>query len=166
MLVRTVHKRGCWWFQRILGLLAKQLFRRSKLVDTPYVSKEFTALFISEATPSQTGHSGSSRDLHRDHWVNANVRGLRHWNFHLNSFWLRGTIVALWRQLRKNEWEVLMITRQLLRNIRHTAMITPVSSLRTKLIHICPSYWTIYRSFEMNLEWDLSIRLEFKFNVL
>jgi len=60
-----------------------------------------------------------------------------------------------------------MRTRALLRNARHRAMITPVTPLRTRLIHICPRYlWTIFRSFEIALEWELSIALEFKFNVL
>jgi len=45
-----------------------------------------------------------------------------------------------------------MITRRLLRNERHRAMITPVSPLLTKLIHISPSYWTIYCSFEIILK--------------
>jgi len=45
-------------------------------------------------------------------------------------------------------------------------MITPVGSLRTRLIHISPSYWTIYRSFEIILEWEQSIGLECMTNVL
>jgi len=31
-------------------------------------------------------------------------------------------------------------------------MITPVSPLLTRLIHIRPSYWTIFRSFDIILE--------------
>jgi len=46
------------------------------------------------------------------------------------------------------------------------AMITPVSPLRARLIHISPSYWTIYRSFEIILEWKLSIGLKYKSNFL
>jgi len=38
--------------------------------------------------------------------------------------------------------------------------------LLTRLIHISPSYGTIYRSFEIIFELGLSIGLEFKFNVL
>jgi len=34
--------------------------------------------------------------------------------------------------------------------------MTPVSPLRTTIIHISPIYQTIYRSFEMILEWGLS----------
>jgi len=47
-------------------------------------------------------------------------------------------------------------------------MITPVSSLPTRLIHISTSYWIIFRLLEINyiLEWKLSIGMEFKSNVL
>jgi len=45
-----------------------------------------------------------------------------------------------------------MITSPLLSNVRHRAMITPVSALVTRLIHISPSCCTIYRSFEIHLE--------------
>jgi len=59
-----------------------------------------------------------------------------------------------------------MRTRPLLRNIRHRVMITPVNLQRTRLIHISPSCRTIYRSFEIILQWVPSIGLEFKSNVL
>jgi len=59
-----------------------------------------------------------------------------------------------------------MRTCPLLRKARHKAMITPVSPLRTRRIYISQICWTIYCSFEINLEWELSIRLEFKFYVL
>ena len=42
-----------------------------------------------------------------------------------------------------------MMTSPLLSNIRHRTMITPVSPLLTRLIHISPSCWTIYRPFEI-----------------
>jgi len=45
-----------------------------------------------------------------------------------------------------------MITSPLLSNVRQKAMITPPSPLLTMLVHISPSYWTIYRSFEIILE--------------
>jgi len=45
-----------------------------------------------------------------------------------------------------------MITSPLLSNVRHRAVITPVSHPLTRLIHISPSCWTIYRSFEIILE--------------
>jgi len=54
-------------------------------------------------------------------------------------------------------------TPPLLLNARHRAMITPVSPVRTRLIHISPSYSTICGSFEISIEWGPSIRLEFKF---
>jgi len=59
-----------------------------------------------------------------------------------------------------------MRTRPVLRNARHRAMITPVSPLCARLIHISPSYWTIFRSFEIILVMELSIGLDFKSNVL
>jgi len=70
---------------------------------------------------------------------------------------LAGIIITLWRWLRNNEWEVLTTTCPLLRNLRHKAMVTPVSPLRTGLIHISPSYWTIFYSFEIILEWEKSV---------
>ena len=57
-----------------------------------------------------------------------------------------------------------MGARPLLRNARHRTMMTPVNP--PGLIHISPSYQTVYRSFEIILEWVLSIGLEFKSNVL
>jgi len=45
-----------------------------------------------------------------------------------------------------------MITSPLLSNVRKKAMITPASPLLTPLVHISPSYWTIYRSFEIILK--------------
>ena len=59
-----------------------------------------------------------------------------------------------------------MRTRTLLRTAHHRAMITPVGPLRTRLIRISPKYLKIYRSFEIILEWELSIGLEFKPNDL
>jgi len=40
----------------------------------------------------------------------------------------------------------------LLRNVRHRAVTTSVSPLLTKLIHISPTYWTIFLLFEIILE--------------
>jgi len=55
----------------------------------------------------------------------------------------------------------------LLRNARHNAMVTPVSLLRTRLIHIITRVAVqFYASFEIILEWELSIGLEFKSHVL
>jgi len=45
-----------------------------------------------------------------------------------------------------------MITSPLLSNVRQKAMITPASPLLTTLVHISPSYWTIYRPFDIILE--------------
>ena len=38
--------------------------------------------------------------------------------------------------------------------------------LRTGLIHVSTSYWRLYHSFEIIIEWELSISLEFKSYVL
>ena len=54
----------------------------------------------------------------------------------------------------------------ILRNARHRTMITPVNPSCHRLIHISPSYQTVYRSFGIILKWVLSIGLEFKSNVL
>jgi len=59
-----------------------------------------------------------------------------------------------------------MRTRPLLRNVRHRAVVTPVSPLRIRLNHVNSSYWIIYRSLEIILAWELSIGMEFKSNVL
>ena len=53
-----------------------------------------------------------------------------------------------------------MGARPLLRNERHRTMITTVNPSRLRLIHSSPSYQTVYRSFEIILEWVLSIALE------
>ena len=59
-----------------------------------------------------------------------------------------------------------MGARPLLRNSRHRTMITPVNPPRLRLIHISPSYQTVYRSFEIILKWVLTIGLELKLNIL
>jgi len=45
-----------------------------------------------------------------------------------------------------------MIISPLLSNVRHRAMITPVSPMLTRFIHISPSSGTSYRSFEIILD--------------
>jgi len=45
-----------------------------------------------------------------------------------------------------------MITSPLLSNVQHKAMITPVSLLLPRPIHISPSCRTVYRSFQIHLE--------------
>jgi len=47
-----------------------------------------------------------------------------------------------------------MITSPLLNNVRQKAMITPVIPLLTTLVHISPSYCTVYSSFEIILEME------------
>ena len=67
------------------------------------------------------------------------------------AFILDGAIVALWRQVGNNKRGVLNIT-SLLNNLHHRAMTSPVNPLRTRLIHINPSYWTIHGSLEVILK--------------
>jgi len=59
-----------------------------------------------------------------------------------------------------------MRTCPLLLNTHHRTMITPLDPLHTRLIHISPSCWTLYRSFEIILEWGSSNGLEFNSNVI
>ena len=69
--------------------------------------------------------------------------------------------------LATQQWiRVLMGTRPLLGNARHRTMITPVNPPRLRLIHISPNYQIVYRSFEIILEWVLSIGLEYQSNGL
>jgi len=50
-----------------------------------------------------------------------------------------------------------MKTCPLLCSVPHRAMITPVIPLSTSLVCISPSYWTIYHSFKIIVEWEMSI---------
>jgi len=54
-----------------------------------------------------------------------------------------------------------MKTCPLLHKVCHRAIIMPVTPQHTRLIHINPSYWRIYCSFEIILKWELSIGSEF-----
>jgi len=78
-------------------------------------------------------------------------------------FWLA---LSLLHDVGYATMRVLMGARPLLRNARHRTMRTPVNPPRLRLIHLSPSYQTVYRSFEIILEWVLSIGLEFKSNIL
>ena len=65
--------------------------------------------------------------------------------------------------LATQQWmRVLMGARPFLRNACHRTMIMPVNPPRLRLIHISPSYQTVYRSFEIILEWVLSIAVVLK----
>ena len=94
--------------------------------------------------PGQQRHSGSLYNLD---WLHKTVR--LKYPF---AFILAGIIFTLCHKLSNNKWVIIMMTSPLLSNIRHRAMITPVSPLLTRLIHISPSCWTIYRPFEIILE--------------
>jgi len=88
-------------------------------------------------------YSGSSLDIF---WLNKTVRRLRHWKFHLLSFWLALSLPCD-IMLCNSKWEILMINSPLLSNVRHRAMIKPVSYPLTRLIHIRLSCWAIHRAF-------------------
>jgi len=117
--------------------------------------------------PSLRGHSRSTASLGlitQPTLCECNRSGLVSLKFPFaHSGWHYCCSVTLATQ----QWmRVLMGARPLLRNTRHRTMITPVNPPRLRLIHISPSYQIVYRSFEIILEWILSIRLEFKSNVL
>ena len=65
------------------------------------------ACIHSGVIPDQQRHSGSSRNLC---WVNATFRGLRHWHFHLLSFWLALSLLCGVSYVTSNakfSWELL-----------------------------------------------------------
>jgi len=59
-----------------------------------------------------------------------------------------------------------MITSPLLSNVRHRAMITPVSPPLTALIHISRVVGQFIVRLKLISKWELSIGLNFNFNVL
>ena len=69
---------------------------------------------------------------------------------------LPGTAVALWRQLRNDDWEV---SWKLVHCcvVHRRPMINASYSSACRHIRICSSYWTIHRSLEIILERELSI---------
>jgi len=68
--------------------------------------------------------------------------------------------------LATQQWmRVLMGARPLLRNACHRTMITPVNPPRLRHIDIRPSYQTVYRSFEIILEWVLFIGIQIQCSV-
>ena len=117
--------------------------------------------------PSLRGHSRSAASLGlitHPALSQCNSSGLVSLKF---PFALSGLHYRCSVTLATQQWmRVLMGARPLLRNARHRTMITPVNTPSLRLIHISPSYQTVYRSFEIILEWVLSIGLEFKSNVL
>ena len=117
--------------------------------------------------PSLRGHSRSAASLGlitQPTLCECNRSGLVSLKFPFaHSGWHYRCSVTLATQ----QWmRVLMGARSLLRNARYRTMTTPVNPPRLRLIHICPSYQTVYRSFKIILEWVLSVGLEFKSNVL
>jgi len=171
--------------RREIAFVISGQFSRGKEIREQEHYCETLAMMI--LTGERLGQSSS-----RKPWSSPKFKAFKQWRFHVNSVTrahhallltecnhsrlmslkfpfvliLTGTIIALWRWLRNSAWEVLMRTCALLRKPRHKAMITPVSPLRTRLVHVSPIYWIIFCSFEIILERKLSIGLEFKVNVL
>jgi len=111
--------------------------------------------------PSLRGHSRSAASfglITQPTLCEWNLSGLVSLKFPFaHSGWHYRCSVTLAAQ----QWmRVLMGARPLLRNARHRTMITPVNPPRLRLIHISPSYQTVYRSFEIILECILFIVLE------
>ena len=64
------------------------------------------------------------------------------WKKYLLSFWLALSLlcdIGYVTMIEKFSWELLHC---FVTHVTHKAMITPVNPLRTRLIHISPSYWT------------------------
>ena len=122
--------------------------------------KQCSRTFSSEATPSQTRHSGSTRHLYQGRWQNATARGLHHWHFHLLLFWLalsllcNGTYVTM---NQKFSWElvdccVTYVTEQLWCQLVLCILGSFILARVTEQ-HFC--------SFEVILERDLSMQIDF-----
>jgi len=130
------------WFE--LPTATSQALKYDVITYTPYEGLNYTILDkitllwkrIGEppeiqigcykGNPGQQSHLGSSYDLFG---LKKTVWRLRHWNFHLLSFWLA---LLLLFDVSNNKWEVLMITSPLLSNVRHRAVIRPLSPLHTR----------------------------------
>ena len=144
-----------------LGILSSLTLQQEMIMSIQTGGNALTCI------PSLRGHSRSAASLGlitQPTLCECNRSGLVSLKFPLaHSGWHYRCSVMLATQ----QWmRVLMGARQLLHNARHRTMITPVNPPRLRLIHISPSYQTVYRSFEIILEWALSIGSEFKSNVL
>ena len=96
--------------------------------------------------PSLRGHSRSAASLGlitQSTLCECNRSGLVSLKFlFAHSGWHYSCSVTLATQ----QWmRVLMGARPLLRDARHRTMITPINPPRLRLIHISPSYQTVYR---------------------
>ena len=90
-----------------------QLWRHKhwNMTYTPYeginytILDKITSLWKRIGEPPETqigcyrgnpGHQRHSQSIYSD-WLNKSVRRLRHWNFHLLSFWMALSLPCLWR---------------------------------------------------------------------
>ena len=99
------------WFE--LATVMSQALKYDVIIYAPYEGLNYTIILdkitslwkrISEppeiqigcyrGDPGQQRHSGSSYDKSAFILLNKTVRRLRHWNFHLLSFWL--ALLLLW----------------------------------------------------------------------
>jgi len=96
--------------------------------------------------PGQQRHSGSSCSFF---WLNKTVRGLSHWNFHLLSFCLAISLLCdvSYVTINENSHDNFSIVDQ--RTSQSSDNASKSSAYRTRLIHISPNCWTIYRLFEI-----------------
>ena len=137
------NKKGENWKVHYTNFQAKwslKLERRANLFRAVVVALKQGRLQVNSVTRA-----------HRD----ATIRGLRHWNFHFLSFWEALSVLC----------RVFYVTRseKFSRELVHCC-VTYVTE-QCWLVLINPSYWTIYRSFEIIFEWYLCTGLEFKSNV-
>ena len=125
-------------------------------------NKGLSNTFYLGATTGQQRDTGLSSNLAHTVWMQPFETCITEISICSHSGW---NYLCSVTSVRWQWWEVLMRTRLLLCNERHGARIVPVvSPLHTRLIRISPSCWTIFRSFEIILEWELPTTLEFKFN--
>ena len=147
--------------------IAYILFMQSQLYTNDVAGCSRTQKQCSE-TFSNRHHSRSNRSLGLITrfiprlLTECNHSRLAPMNFHLLLFWPALSLlcdISHVTMTTKLKWELIDCCIMYI-------MITAVSSLSTRLIHMSLSYWTFYCLFEISLEWKLSNRLEFKSNVL
>jgi len=119
------------WFE--LATVTSQALKYDFIAYTPYEGLNYTILDKTTPLWKRIGElpeivevisvTRYNRTVYSE-WLNKTVRRLRHWNFHLLSFWLALSLPCD-VMLCNNKWETLMITSPLSSNVRHRAMITP-----------------------------------------
>ena len=136
-----------WLFARRLWLFVPQMFASvtlGNLSSLTFQQKMIMAIQKGCSTlsrmPTLRGDSRSPATLGLITQLmlsEFDLSSLRHWSFHLLSFWLALSSLCDVSYATMNNQEVLMRT-PLSCIARHRAMITPVSPVRTRLFHISP----------------------------